>query len=73
MMLTGADDHLTKVFIHNDNQALLGRRQCQDSGVRHTGINITHRDYIQPLIGQPVFYGLADTDIHQDFHGVASA
>ncbi len=73
MVLTGADDHLAKVFIHCDDQALLGRRQCQDDGVRHTGINITDCDYIQTLIGQPALYGLADANIHQNFHGVASA
>lgn len=54
-------------LVHRYDQSLFSHGDCQNVVVTHAGIQVTYRNHVIAVVGQPLFGKLADTDIHQDF------
>ena len=61
-------DHLFKVLISCNNDALFGNRPIEDFPIFHPGVPLGNLDNIMPLSQQPASQDATRIDIHQELH-----
>lgn len=61
-------DHLFKVLICGDDNALFTSGPAQNLFIPHLGIAVGHLNYIVTSLHQPSCYSPAGVDVYQKFH-----